>query len=267
VDRSKSQRKEKRMQNRLRQAGLGARVRFGIFAIAVGASVLSAPACAAEPWPSVGANDNAAAKAIVQALAKPVRLEFIETPLEDVLAFLADQSRVAIQIDRRGLDNAGIGTDTPITKNLKEVSLRSALRLILDDLNLTFVVDHEVLLITAPDKAEAAAQVRIYNVAPLLRDGLTAAELAVALHEVLYPDLPLPPGASGGPAAPPAVGAGGMPGMAPDAAMGGGSSAVPGGRRIVPLKNLLLVRATTLGHEAAANLLAAIAQSLQEKVK
>jgi hypothetical protein len=253
------------MTSMLRPANLGSSVtRIAIFALAVGASVLSTAASAIEPWPSTGANDSEATKAIGQAMAKPIRLEFIETPLEDVVAFLADQSRIPIQIDRRSLDAVGVGTDTPITKNLKEVSVRSALRLILDDLGLTFIIDHEVLLISSPDRAEAVAQVRVYNVAPLLRDGLSAPDLVAALHEVLYPSLPLGPVASGGPAAP---GPGGLPGVAPEAASDAFLGVAPVGRRIVPLKNLLLVRETTLGHEAVANLLAAIAQGLQEKAK
>ena len=42
-----------------------------------------------------------------------------------------------------------------MTKNLKGISLRSALRLMLDELQLKYVVHNGVLLITSPTKAES----------------------------------------------------------------------------------------------------------------
>ena len=56
-------------------------------------------------------------------------------------------------MDRRALDDAGIPSDTPITRSIKGVTLRSALNLWLDELDLTYVVQNGVLKITT--KAEA----------------------------------------------------------------------------------------------------------------
>ncbi len=74
-------------------------------------------------------------------------MEFIETPLQDVIDFLKDFHQIEIQIDQKSLDDVGIGTDTPITRNLKGITLRSALRLLLRDLDLTYLIRDEVLLI------------------------------------------------------------------------------------------------------------------------
>ena len=49
----------------------------------------------------------------------------------------------------------GIDENTPVTKNLKGISLRSALKLLLDELQLKYVIHNEVLLITSPTKAES----------------------------------------------------------------------------------------------------------------
>ena len=81
---------------------------------------------------------------IRRALSQPTELEFIETPLSDVIDFLRDYHRIEIQIDTRAMDSMGIGTDTPITKNLKNLSLRSALRLMLRELDLTYAIRDEV---------------------------------------------------------------------------------------------------------------------------
>ena len=37
--------------------------------------------------------------------------------------------KIEIQLDTKALGDVSIGTDTPVTKNLKGVSLRSALRM------------------------------------------------------------------------------------------------------------------------------------------
>ena len=56
---------------------------------------------AAELWPSFGLNNQAAEKTICKALGEDTRMEFIETPLEDVVAFLRDQHDIPIQIEPR----------------------------------------------------------------------------------------------------------------------------------------------------------------------
>ena len=59
---------------------------------------------------------------------------------------------------------------TPVTKNLKGISLRSALKLLLDELQLKYVVHNEVLLITSPAKAESDEYMttKVYPVADLV---------------------------------------------------------------------------------------------------
>ena len=53
------------------------------------------------------------------------------------------------------MKDEGIEENFPITKNLKGISLRSALKLMLDELHLTYVIHNEVLLITSETKAES----------------------------------------------------------------------------------------------------------------
>jgi len=89
---------------------------------------------------------------IEEALRSETNLDFVETPLSDVIDYLKDYHHIEIQINRKVLDDVGIASDTPITRKLKGVSLRSALRLMLRDLNLTYVIDDGVLLITTPEE-------------------------------------------------------------------------------------------------------------------
>jgi hypothetical protein len=94
--------------------------------------------------PAMAANE----KWIADALASKTQIKFSKTPLADVVDYLKDLHKIEIQIDRKALKQAGIRANAPITKNLKGVSLRSALSAILDDLGLEFEIRDEMLLIT-----------------------------------------------------------------------------------------------------------------------
>jgi len=114
------------------------------------------------------ARQGGAEQRIFQALEDDTQLEFIETSMRDVVEYLEDLHDIQIEIDTRALDGVGIGSDTPITRNLKGISLRSALRLMLKDLELTYVVQDEVLLITTPEEAESNLVTKVYPVGDLV---------------------------------------------------------------------------------------------------
>ena len=93
-----------------------------------------------------------------------------DTPLKDVIDYLKDLHHVEIQLDGQALKDAGIEESVPITKNLKGISLRSALKLLLDDLELKYVVHNEVLLITTPARIDSEDYLtnKVYPVADLV---------------------------------------------------------------------------------------------------
>lgn len=114
------------------------------------------------------ASQGPAEKKIVEALESPTKMEFHESPLEDVVEYLKQYHDIEIVIDNRALGDVGAGSDTPITKSLKGISLRSALRLTLRDLDLTYMIRDEVLLITTPEEAENQLTTKVYPVADLV---------------------------------------------------------------------------------------------------
>jgi hypothetical protein len=121
----------------------------------------------------VDQKESAAAKRIEQALAGPLHssgLEVADTPLASVLAQLQDEYGIPIQLDAPALDDAGIGTDAPVTRSLHNVSLRSALRLALAPLQLTWVIRDEVLMITTQEAADRHLVTCVYNVQGLVDD-------------------------------------------------------------------------------------------------
>ena len=115
------------------------------------------------------ANPGSNEQKIYDALGKPVQnFEFTETPLRDVIAQIQDAQGIPVQIDTKAFEDAGLDLEAPVTKNVSGISLRSALRLLLGDLDLTYLVKDEVLMITTKDKAAETMVVKVYPVADLV---------------------------------------------------------------------------------------------------
>ena len=104
----------------------------------------------ATPAPATEAN-------ILAALEKPVRFEFIETPLKEVLQFLQDEQQIPI------VAAPDVDAMQSVTSNLNGISFRSALRLMLPP-DLTYVLKDEVLLITTKKAAMAEMTAKVYSV-------------------------------------------------------------------------------------------------------
>ncbi len=125
------------------------------------------------------AADRAPVKNVEQVLDQPVTLQFIETPLTDLQAYLESVTGVQFHLDTRALDDVGIGTDTPLTVTLKDVPLETALDVVLADLDLTWTVRGNLLVITTPEAAQDSRMMitRIYTVDDLkLEDPMETAQ-------------------------------------------------------------------------------------------
>ena len=97
-----------------------------------------------------------------------MKLEFADTPLSDVVDFCAGHLDINIRLDSKGLADAAVDPLVPITFSLrKPIAFESALQLILDELDLTFTVQHEVLLITSKEKADEILTTKVYFVGDL----------------------------------------------------------------------------------------------------
>lgn len=88
------------------------------------------------------------------ALNEETEFHFADKPLFEVVDYLQQRHKINIQLDGKALDDAGVGSDVPITRSVKGITLRSALRLLLDQLDLTYVVHNGVLMITTKIEAE-----------------------------------------------------------------------------------------------------------------
>jgi hypothetical protein len=97
-----------------------------------------------------------------------VDIEFIDTPLKDAMDFLADAHDITIIMDEQALTEEGVAIDEPLNRTLSGITLRSALKIILEPLGLTYVIEDEVMKITTIIAAEDKLSTRVYPVGDLV---------------------------------------------------------------------------------------------------
>lgn len=107
------------------------------------------------------------------------RLDFEETPLNDVVVHIREALGIPVRLDLRALDDAGLDPDAPITAAVQDVSLGAALRTILGGLDMAYVVRDEQLVLTTRDAAEQVLSIASYPI-PLTDDGASLARLITA---------------------------------------------------------------------------------------
>jgi len=94
-------------------------------------------------------------------------LSYEDEKLDTVFGAVADEYSIPIVLDRAALEDASISPETEVTVDLQNISLRSALKLMLrtpGSEDLTFVIHHEVLLITTQEREAEMMVVRVYNI-------------------------------------------------------------------------------------------------------
>ena len=96
---------------------------------------------------------------VIWLLQSATQIEFVETPLKDVVDYLKDLHHgLPLRIDRTALRRAKKDPDTAITANLKGLTLDSALRLTLRQVGLMHVVQERTVLITTEEEGRQLLQ-------------------------------------------------------------------------------------------------------------
>jgi hypothetical protein len=122
-----------------------------------------------QKWRSVDlVRYNKTEEKIRRALDQPTTVEFLDLPLEDAITFLKEYHNINIYIDRATLADEGVAIDQPVTLKLAGVTLRSVLKLLLEPVQLTYVIEDEVMKITTSAKAGEKLVTRVYPVADLV---------------------------------------------------------------------------------------------------
>lgn len=106
---------------------------------------------------------------IEQKLKTPVAFQFANQPLGQVVEQIGRIAGVNVYLDPQGMADEGATIDTPVTIKLDhEISLKSALNLILQPLRLNYIIKDEVLKITSESLRGGQLYTMTYNVADLV---------------------------------------------------------------------------------------------------
>ena len=111
---------------------------------------------------------NPAEEKIRRSFDKPTNVEWQELALEDCITYLAEFHGINIILDKNKLTEEGIALDQPVTLKLQGVSLRSVLKLLLEPVQLTYMVENEVMKITTSASAADKLSTRVYPVGDLV---------------------------------------------------------------------------------------------------
>jgi len=103
-----------------------------------------------------------------RALESESELDYLETPLSDIVGDLESIHEIPIQFDHSALEDLVLDQSVPVTRQLSGLPLATALELLLNDFDLTYMNYDGVLLITSQERAEESAIVHVYDVSPLI---------------------------------------------------------------------------------------------------
>jgi hypothetical protein len=120
------------------------------------ATLFTLASCTAARVVRLGADrsvlEPVAERRIMAALAEPTSIAAAATA--SPLPATSRRHRIPILLNERKLNEAGVSSRAPVTTSLAEISLASALRRILNKLELTYIVRHEALIVTTFENAD-----------------------------------------------------------------------------------------------------------------
>jgi hypothetical protein len=132
------------------------------------------------------AEDRSRTTKILEVLDRPLRIEFVEGPLSDVLNYIKQTAKLPLHVDRASLEEAGIALDTPLSFSESELPLRSSLALLLEPIGLDWVIHHNALLITTSDAVEHRyLSTKAYDVSALIEPSDDADVQTAALEALV----------------------------------------------------------------------------------
>ena len=112
---------------------------------------------------------SAKEKKIIEALDRPLTINFAERPLEEALQDLSNQLDQPLLIDKKSLEDLLIDLKKGVSLQAKGLSGRTVLRSILGAQGLTFVVKDETIQIVTVERSKSLLTTRVYYLGDLVQ--------------------------------------------------------------------------------------------------
>jgi len=103
----------------------------------------------------------------LETLGQRIDVEFLDLPLEECINTLGDQTALPFWFDRATLADEGVALEQPIRLKLKACRVEAVLNLLLNPVQLDFLFENDVVVITTSAKAGEKLITRTYPVADL----------------------------------------------------------------------------------------------------
>src|SRR5690349_9564406 len=100
---------------------------------------------------------------VEEALGRTAPLDVEQVSFDAFIEYLRDITQLDIVIDRKAWADAGVSTDTEVTIKVEHANLKSALTLVLDELDMTWLVRESVVVITSKTEAENFLSTKLYD--------------------------------------------------------------------------------------------------------
>jgi hypothetical protein len=108
-------------------------------------------------------------ESLLRALDSPINLGFKDAPFEEVIKTISRDIGQNILINKSALQEAMIESDTPVSVTIRDGSARTALRKVLQDHGLTFIIRDEAIQIVTLPMARELLVTRVYYLGDLLQ--------------------------------------------------------------------------------------------------
>jgi type II secretory pathway component GspD/PulD (secretin) len=109
-----------------------------------------------------------AAMDIEKKLNEPISINMNNQTLEEAVTFLQNYTNLNVVLDPRALQDEGLSKESKVSLTLQKAKLRTALKLMLQPLGLTWKVEDDVLMITSKQASRDTTYVKSYSVADLV---------------------------------------------------------------------------------------------------
>ena len=130
--------------------------------------------------------DNEMEVQLRNSLNNRIDVDFKNLPLSAAIEYISKTLDVPILIDDKALEEENITPEEPITLRLKKAKLVDVFILMLEPLQLTYVIENELFRITS--KKTSANVLRFYDMSYLLPDSGLTTELMNGLESSIAPD-------------------------------------------------------------------------------
>ncbi len=121
-----------------------------------------------KPSPIDNGEHSEAEERVRESLHSPVSLHFDNAPLSQVMQHISDRYGINVNVEEVALNEVGATASEPVSIHVDDITLRSALNLILDPLELSHVIDNEVLMITSQLRQHGDMVITTYSVGDLV---------------------------------------------------------------------------------------------------